>query len=768
MLGAYADGIAWQGKLGARAAHAAYQLRPSSRTWEVFVNLVTLGNRAGAALAIAALGLGCSLATAHDSGQGTVNGGAAVLRDGSVVSLSGRVSILDVVVPMAPGSERIYALVTADGTVIRIDPGAQGLVWSNGMEVALSGHIAHAVLVVDQVSTSATASAVPPKATIRSVPLSVEGTLKLRHADYFDANASQFLWAVQSDAGQRTELNFAIVPKALKVGMRVQVSGQAASGGLVPDSLTVQALPAAQAKPALQAAETDNVLVILIKFSNSGAAPFTQAAVQTTMDSTTGVAAYWKEASFSQEVLVPTVTAWLTDSKPTSTTCDYNFIASEAQALAVAAGYQSSQYQFQKYVYLFPSNSSCGWAGLGDVGGPDAWSNGVNALWVIGHELGHTMGHGHDNSLVNCNGVVIGPDCVNSQYGDPWGIMGNHSPSMHVNVWQKNNLGWLTAAQIATHTQGVKSYTLSPVESPGGGTYGVAVLANAHRSYWLEFRQPIGFDATLSGSAINGVNLHLANDYSTTSAITTDYQCWDTCFLDMRAAVPSSTDGALPVGTAFTDNDTGVTITAVSKGAGGLTVAVATPTRPTFVDVPLTYWANGAIEALVWNGITKGCVTSPRQFCPGTVVSREQLATFVERAHSGWMFSATPTGIFSDVSVSDPLAGFVETAYNDGIMSSCATSPLQFCPATLVTRAAMAEILMKARNGASYVPPAATGVFSDVPKSDPNAAWIEALYNAGITLGCATNPLRYCPTTVVSRDQMAVFLQRAFSLESPP
>jgi hypothetical protein len=732
------------------------------------MNLITLGKRASGALAIAVLGLGCPLATAHDAGQGAVHVDAAARQDGTSISLAGRLSILDVVVPMGPGSERIYALAAADGTVTRIEPGVQGAAWTDGMALALSGHMANSTLIVDQFSTSVPASALPPNAARGSAPTTIEGTVKLRHADYFDAASSQFFWAIESDDGQRTELNFAIAPKVLKVGMRIQVTGHLLSAGLMPESMTVQSLAPSPKKPAGQTVQTDNVLVILIRFSDSPAGnPFTQAQVQATMGAANGVAAYWQEASFGQEVMVPTVTAWLQDSKATTKTCDYGFISSEAQALAVAAGYQHSQYQFQKYVYLFPSNSSCGWAGLGDVGGPDAWSNGYNALWVIGHELGHTIGHGHDNALVSCNGVVIGPKCVNSQYGDPWGIMGNQR-TMHANVWQKNNLGWITSAQVATHTQGVAAYTLSPLESPGGGTYGVAVLANAHRSYWVEFRQAVGFDAGLSGfpTATDGAIVHLANVYA--DGISTDYSCWDTCFLDMTPLTSPTTDGALAVGSAFTDNDTGVTITAISKGAGGLTVSVAAPTRPTFVDVPLAYWANAAIEALVWNGITKGCASSPRQFCPTEQVTREQLAVFVERSHNGWMFSYAATGVFADVLVSDPLAGFVESVYKDGIMTSCNTSPLDFCPTTLVTRAAMAEILMKGRNGATWVPPAATGLFADVPKSDPNAPWIEALYNAGITLGCASSPLRYCPNTIVSRDQMAVFLQRAFYLQAPP
>ncbi|MBI3172072.1 MAG: hypothetical protein HYZ25_15405 [Chloroflexi bacterium] len=42
------------------------------------------------------------------------------------------------------------------------------------------------------------------------------------------------------------------------------------------------------------------------------------------------------------------------------------------------------------------------------------------------------------------------------------------------------------------------------------------------------------------------------------------------------------------------------------------------------------------------------------------------------------------------------------------------------------------------------------------------AAWIEQLAAEGITGGCGGG--NYCPTIPVSRDQMAVFLVRAFSL----
>jgi regulation of enolase protein 1 (concanavalin A-like superfamily) len=50
--------------------------------------------------------------------------------------------------------------------------------------------------------------------------------------------------------------------------------------------------------------------------------------------------------------------------------------------------------------------------------------------------------------------------------------------------------------------------------------------------------------------------------------------------------------------------------------------------------------------------------------------------------------------------------------------------------------------------------------FTDVPYINWAWDWIERLYAAGITSGCGTNPLIYCPEQSVTRAQMAVFLER--------
>ncbi|MBI5294831.1 MAG: sulfatase-like hydrolase/transferase [Chloroflexi bacterium] len=122
-----------------------------------------------------------------------------------------------------------------------------------------------------------------------------------------------------------------------------------------------------------------------------------------------------------------------------------------------------------------------------------------------------------------------------------------------------------------------------------------------------------------------------------------------------------------------------------------------------------------------------------------------------------------PVGLFADVPVSHPLAGWIEQSYRDGIVGSCAESPLSYCPDSLVTRGQIAEYLLKTKYGGEYVPSPATGIFTDVPVSSPNAAWVEELYRRKITGGCIAEPLSYCPDVDINGGQFTVFLSMVFS-----
>src|SRR5262249_9262916 len=225
----------------------------------------------------------------------------------------------------------------------------------------------------------------------------------------------------------------------------------------------------------------------------------------------------------------------------------------------------------------------------------------------IGHELGHCFGLPHSSSL-DCGDVVLGGTCTVSEYGDRFSIMGN-SAARHFPAYFKSQLGYFPPGTQATHTSGATTYTLSPIESPGGSLYVVQIpVPDSNYTYWLEYRQPIGFDAGMSGNPISGALVHLGPGYPA-------YSC-SSCLLD---ETPTSGNGfgdaALGLGQTYTDASAALHVTPISADASGLVVEVELGPAPPFaVDrhptSPSSY-PNGVLE----NGET--ATVEPSYLNPG-------------------------------------------------------------------------------------------------------------------------------------------------------
>jgi len=184
-----------------------------------------------------------------------------------------------------------------------------------------------------------------------------------------------------------------------------------------------------------------------------------------------------------------------------------------------------------------------------------------------------------------------------------------------------------------------------------------------------------------------------------------------------------------------------------------------------FFDVSSTHWAYNYIMAIYNNHITTGCSQNPLKYCPDTLVSRDQMAAFIVRAKEGEP-SATycSTGSpFSDVDANHWACRYIKRLYELGITTGCAQSPLRYCPDNGVSRDQMAAFIVRAKEGEPAQDYCGSGSpFSDVDSNHWACKYIKRLYELGVTTGCAQNPLRYCPNNIVSRDQMAAFLARAF------
>jgi hypothetical protein len=149
-------------------------------------------------------------------------------------------------------------------------------------------------------------------------------------------------------------------------------------------------------------------------------------------------------------------------------------------------------------------------------------------------------------------------------------------------------------------------------------------------------------------------------------------------------------------------------------------------------------------------------------YCPTSPVRRDQMAVFLLKSEHGSSY-VPPACTGVFADVPCP------SSFADWVEQLAAEGVTggcgggNYCPAGSVTRAQMAVFLLKTSQGSSYTPPPATGVFGDVPVGSFAADFIEDLYNRGITGGCQASPLLYCPGNAVLRQQMATLLVRTFS-----
>ncbi len=104
-------------------------------------------------------------------------------------------------------------------------------------------------------------------------------------------------------------------------------------------------------------------------------------------------------------------------------------------------------------------------------------------------------------------------------------------------------------------------------------------------------------------------------------------------------------------------------------------------------------------------------------------------------------------------------ASYVKRLAALGIAAGCDSTPDGFCPNDLLTRAQVARLIANAYN----LPEAASAGFADIA-NNPHIAAINALYAAGITNGCVSEPLSFCPDEHISRQEIATMITRATQL----
>ncbi|HEY8171023.1 MAG TPA: S-layer homology domain-containing protein [Candidatus Limnocylindria bacterium] len=145
-------------------------------------------------------------------------------------------------------------------------------------------------------------------------------------------------------------------------------------------------------------------------------------------------------------------------------------------------------------------------------------------------------------------------------------------------------------------------------------------------------------------------------------------------------------------------------------------------------------------------GITTGCKID--LFCPTSVVTRGQMATFIVRAFN---LPATGSDYFTDDEGSTHESS-INRLRAAGITVGC--SATRFCPDGVVTRGQMATFLTRALD----LPATGTDHFTD-DDGNTHESSINRIAQAGISHGCGGT--LFCPNGAVTRGQMAALLHRA-------
>jgi hypothetical protein len=167
-------------------------------------------------------------------------------------------------------------------------------------------------------------------------------------------------------------------------------------------------------------------------------------------------------------------------------------------------------------------------------------------------------------------------------------------------------------------------------------------------------------------------------------------------------------------------------------------------------------------------GIVNGYADN--SYHPAGAVTRAQMAAYLSRALTGEAGVPPPpeAATFPDVPTTHWACSFVEYAVSANVVTGYADG--LYHPEWQVTRAQMAVFIARAiveptgeEGLADYVPPT-TPSFWDVPTTHWAYRHVEYIASQGVTGGYPDGAYR--PTVTCTRDQMAVYIARAFGLVS--
>ena len=371
-------------------------------------------------------------------------------------------------------------------------------------------------------------------------------------------------------------------------------------------------------------------------------------------------------------------------------------------------------------------------------------------LNAVAHEIGHAIGWPH-----SFGGLTFAGGGLVSEYDNPMDLMSGGvwvTLQGYTLVINRYAAGWVAPTSVAFHRKGSFEYQIGSLGTSASQMLVLPTDTGSSVYQVIGARTPRGYDLALPAF---GVEVYEIDQSSWVCELFESGEPDWPCFGDRRrtSQLPAvagyyGTSHVHGVGSVFNVGNVTVEVVELVDGVYTLRVSGDAVTQRFVDDNGNQHEAN--IETIAAAGITLGC-NPPlnNRYCPSGSVTRGQMASFLARAFG---FPPASVDYFPDDNgnthednINRIAAAGVTLGFSDGT----------YQPGGYVTRAQMGSFIARAMGLA----PVAGDRFSDV--SGTHEANINAIAQAGITLGCNPTGTMYCPDELVRRDQMASFLARA-------
>ena len=315
---------------------------------------------------------------------------------------------------------------------------------------------------------------------------------------------------------------------------------------------------------------------------------------------------WWNAMSARQETLTVRVTSTVDVSVVNSAgECEFAEMANYARKHIDDLGLENKT---DNLMVTFTSDTKdCGFAGLGEVGGPTSWTYaapGYAGVWA--HELGHNLGLPHANS---CNaGVPLTylTTCADVEYGNNADVMGSSNLTSFFSPTFLVAASFLPATNTAMWTGVSSTYTLVRADRTDLGITAVRIPATneaaGDNTFWLQYNPNRIGQVPAAASPANGgvaITMEPSANFASNSiaadgviglANSTAYICDLTAPTSDLSSRDLTTDPRLVAGSSWTDPRDRFTVTLVSVNGTSAVVRVDPVSAP-------SVWAYSTVTA---------------------------------------------------------------------------------------------------------------------------------------------------------------------------